>query len=155
MGQVQIQLSLLFRTLWQESVAPSVELVFALWHMFLQHRRFLLSEHMCLAPCAAGSVNALVIIGPLQSLANSCSIWVWTSIQCWLEFHCPSGMWKGWRHVSACFLWRPCQPARAVLRLLGHVVSVADLTCLGRLLTCPLQFCLLCQWWPLCDSLEA
>ena len=60
--------------------------------------------------------------------------------------------------LEACihlFLWRACQPAHAVLQLLGHMVSVADLTRLGRLDTCQLQFCLLSQWWPHHDSLEA
>ena len=37
------------------------------------------------------------------------------------------------------FLWQPCQPARAVLQLLGHMVSVADPTHLGRLHTLPVK----------------
>ena len=47
------------------------------------------------------------------------------------------------KRLEACvrlFLWRPCLLARAVLRLLGHMVSEADLH------TRPLQFCLLSQW---------
>ncbi len=53
------------------------------------------------------------------------------------------------------FRRRPCQPARAILRLLGHMVSLSDYTHMGRLHTRPLQLCLLGQWRPHRDSLEA
>ena len=52
------------------------------------------------------------------------------------------------------FLKRPTQPARAVLKLLGHMASLSDLTRLGRLHTRPLQMCLLGQWRPHRDNLE-
>ena len=60
--------------------------------------------------------------------------------------------------LDACiylFLQQSCQPACAMLRLLGHMDSVVVLTCLGLLHTHPLQFCLLNQWQPHCYSLEA
>ena len=59
--------------------------------------------------------------------------------------------------LEACvrlFLRRPCQPARAVLRLLGHMSSMADFMPFGRLHMRPLQFCLLSQWRPHVDDLE-
>ena len=53
------------------------------------------------------------------------------------------------------FLWQTGQLAHAGLWLLGHMVRVADLTRLDRLHTRPLQSCLLHQWRPHRDLLEA
>ena len=49
------------------------------------------------------------------------------------------------------FLHCPYQPARAVLRLLGHMADFMPCGCLHMR---PLQFCLLSQWRPHVDSLE-
>ena len=60
--------------------------------------------------------------------------------------------------LEACihlFLWWPCQLTHAMLWLLGIMVCVVDLTHLGRLHTRPVQFCLLNQWSPHCNLLEA